>query len=372
MKEINLGRILIENRHKRGITQEELASYLGVSKAAVSKWETETTYPDITLLPQLAAYFDISIDELIGYEPQMEKTEIRKCYCQLAKEFATLPFNEALEHCREMAKKYYSCYPLLFHIGSLLVNHSMLAETQEKSEQILEEARELFLRVKYGTDNPTLSKEALQMEAYCLLALRQPAEVLNLLDTNELEVGSTEPLLASAYQMTGNTTQAKRILQVGIYKEMLSLYDLLVSYMTLSLDEPTKFEQICARFQTIADAFHLDSLHPGILLSCYLAAAQGWTAQGESEKALQFLEKYTNLATGDIYPLQLHGDSFFDLLDEWLKEVPILGNYLPREESVIRHSMTQALAENPAFTALTKERHFQEMVSQLKSNERRI
>lgn len=84
----------------------------------------------------------------------------------------------------------------------------MLAETQEKSEQILEEARELFLRVKYGTDNPTLSKEALQMEAYCLLALRQPAEVLNLLDTDELEVGSTEPLLASAYQMTGNTTQA--------------------------------------------------------------------------------------------------------------------------------------------------------------------
>lgn len=153
MKEINLGRILIENRHKRGITQEELAAYLGVSKAAVSKWETETTYPDITLLPQLAAYF-------------------------------------------------------LFHIGSLLVNHSMLAETQEKSEQILEEARELFLRVKYGTDNPSLSKEALQMEAYCLLALRQPAEVLNLLDTNELEVGSTEPLLASAYQMTGNTTQA--------------------------------------------------------------------------------------------------------------------------------------------------------------------
>lgn len=57
MKEINLGHILIENRHKRGITQDELASYIGVSKAAVSKWETGTTYPDITLLPQLATYF---------------------------------------------------------------------------------------------------------------------------------------------------------------------------------------------------------------------------------------------------------------------------------------------------------------------------
>ena len=37
VKEINIGRILIENRHKKGITQEELAEYIGVSKAAVSK-----------------------------------------------------------------------------------------------------------------------------------------------------------------------------------------------------------------------------------------------------------------------------------------------------------------------------------------------
>ena len=50
MKEINLGRVLIENRHKRGITQEELAEYIGVSKAAVSKWEIGMTYPDISLL----------------------------------------------------------------------------------------------------------------------------------------------------------------------------------------------------------------------------------------------------------------------------------------------------------------------------------
>ena len=37
MKEINIGRVLIKNRHKRGITQDELANHLGVSKGAVSK-----------------------------------------------------------------------------------------------------------------------------------------------------------------------------------------------------------------------------------------------------------------------------------------------------------------------------------------------
>ena len=73
MKEIHLGRILAENRRRKGITQDELAEFVGVSKAAVSKWETESTYPDILLLPRLAAYFDISIDELMGYEPQMDR-----------------------------------------------------------------------------------------------------------------------------------------------------------------------------------------------------------------------------------------------------------------------------------------------------------
>ena len=47
MKEINLGRILVENRHKRGITQDELAAYIGVSKAAVSKWETGKGLPEL-------------------------------------------------------------------------------------------------------------------------------------------------------------------------------------------------------------------------------------------------------------------------------------------------------------------------------------
>ena len=109
MKEMNLGRILIENRRKRGITQDELAAHIGVSKGAVSKWETGSSLPDISLLPQLASYFDISIDELIGYQPQMEKEDIQKLYIRLSKDFSVLPFDEVLAECLEIIKKYYSC-----------------------------------------------------------------------------------------------------------------------------------------------------------------------------------------------------------------------------------------------------------------------
>ena len=118
MKEINIAKVIQKKRKERHLTQDDIAAYIGVSKASVSKWETAQSYPDITFLPQLAALFNISIDELLGYEPQLTKTQIRTLYCQLSERFATDPFEEVLGQCREIIKEYYSCFPLLCRWGS--------------------------------------------------------------------------------------------------------------------------------------------------------------------------------------------------------------------------------------------------------------
>ncbi|MCL2528656.1 MAG: helix-turn-helix domain-containing protein, partial [Defluviitaleaceae bacterium] len=119
MKEINIARAIISKRKEKGITQEELANYIGVSSASVSKWETSQSYPDILLLPQLAAYFNISIDELMGYEPQMTKKDIAKLYSKLYKDLSDKPFDGVIKQCRETIKKYFSCFPLLLQMGEL-------------------------------------------------------------------------------------------------------------------------------------------------------------------------------------------------------------------------------------------------------------
>jgi len=67
MSDLKIGEKIKAKRRERGLTQEELANILGVTKAAVSKWENEDSYPDITLLPQIAQIFHITMDELFDY-----------------------------------------------------------------------------------------------------------------------------------------------------------------------------------------------------------------------------------------------------------------------------------------------------------------
>ena len=55
-------------RLNKGVTQEELGETLGVSSQAVSKWENKSALPDVMILPKLADYFGVSIDELMDYK----------------------------------------------------------------------------------------------------------------------------------------------------------------------------------------------------------------------------------------------------------------------------------------------------------------
>ena len=63
---MNLGKTITEKRKQLSMTQEDLAARLGVSPQAVSKWENNLSCPDITLLPDIAGIFGITVDELLG------------------------------------------------------------------------------------------------------------------------------------------------------------------------------------------------------------------------------------------------------------------------------------------------------------------
>lgn len=70
--QIKLGEKIKELRKRDGRKQEDLAVALGVTNQAVSRWESNGGYPDMEMIPAIANYFGISIDELFGYQNDRE------------------------------------------------------------------------------------------------------------------------------------------------------------------------------------------------------------------------------------------------------------------------------------------------------------
>ena len=71
--QLDLGQKIRELRRRDGGTQEALAEAIGVKSQAVSRWEANGGYPDMVMIPSIAHYFGISIDELFGYEDERAK-----------------------------------------------------------------------------------------------------------------------------------------------------------------------------------------------------------------------------------------------------------------------------------------------------------
>lgn len=76
--EFSFGKKLKELRLAKDVTQDELAQHLRISPQAISKWERETGYPDIMMLPRIAAFFDVSVDELLGTGEEIRREKIEK------------------------------------------------------------------------------------------------------------------------------------------------------------------------------------------------------------------------------------------------------------------------------------------------------
>lgn len=100
MKRINLR--IADLRKRKNITQQELADVLGISFQTISKWENSNGMPDITLLPAIAEYFNVSVDQLLGVQPLEDEVYISKGANTSAY------WNERLEYLIKCRKNYWN------------------------------------------------------------------------------------------------------------------------------------------------------------------------------------------------------------------------------------------------------------------------
>ena len=74
--DMTIGKRIALLRKEKGLTQEELATHMGVSPQAVSKWENDQTCPDISALPRLARLLGVSVDELLEGKAELPAVRV--------------------------------------------------------------------------------------------------------------------------------------------------------------------------------------------------------------------------------------------------------------------------------------------------------
>jgi transcriptional regulator with XRE-family HTH domain len=126
-------------RKDKGNTQEELAAHLGISMQAVSKWERGEGYPDITLLPAIALYYNVTTDQLLGMEQNVIDAKIEE-YIHKGYELSRQgKDNEKLALWREAQKEFPNNFRVLSSLMYTLDDIEDLDEKVKIGERLLNE-----------------------------------------------------------------------------------------------------------------------------------------------------------------------------------------------------------------------------------------
>lgn len=116
----NFGETLKKIRKQKDMTQEQLAEYLNISPQSVSKWETNLTIPDITMIPMLANIFDVTTDMLLGVDIDAKEKRIEAIVKEANNHFFKHQYDEAEKLLRTALKEYPNSYKLMDKLALVL------------------------------------------------------------------------------------------------------------------------------------------------------------------------------------------------------------------------------------------------------------
>ncbi|BCN29117.1 helix-turn-helix domain-containing protein [Anaeromicropila herbilytica] len=152
---MEIGNIIYGLRKSKKLTQEQLAIEIGVSTAAVSKWETDNSIPDIAILCSLADFFEVSVDDMLGRTDMMESHgkiraqsyDEKVAMLDIARYLLELKtvseFLKGDELQREIIKKHYEDQHLNFAVEFMIKAYQMKLDSDEVYEILMNYSKNL-------------------------------------------------------------------------------------------------------------------------------------------------------------------------------------------------------------------------------------
>lgn len=256
--ELKIGSKIAQLRKAKGMTQEQLALALGISAPAVSKWETDNSYPDITLLCPLARVLDTNLDTLLEYDVVMTE-EKAKVY---ANEIIEIERNGDVLLANEKLQKLLCQYPnsvsMKFYAVTLITSFQVLhPECVETQRNEWEKQKKKLLEEIYESKNPTYMNHAISALAVLAIQNNELDKAETLLKKLPENIGDITHYWVQIYLKRGNNDKALELLQKRIFSLAIQILMCLSLMIEKVQTDDNKALELCSIYKKIEETFEM-------------------------------------------------------------------------------------------------------------------
>lgn len=232
---MKLSETIRSRRGMLGMTQEQLADALGVTAAAVSKWENNLSLPDMTLLPTLARLLETDPNTLLDFAAEPTRSEIGKLLNRLHTIYQEKGLDAALDLARRKLREYPASALLQLNLAITL--DGLTASRPERRNELLPEILTLYEKAAASADE-SVSRQAKGMLVMRYRDAGRYAEAQALLSEMPGPVmPGKEQLQAALYCSQGQWAEAGRVTESWLLMSVAALVQALTTLVEVAVAE---------------------------------------------------------------------------------------------------------------------------------------
>lgn len=345
---MKINQIIREKRKELSLTQEQIADFLGVSTAAVNKWEKGSTYPDITLLPALARLLKIDLNTLMSFNDDLTDIEIENFVNEVDKTVQEKDYDTAFQKAIDKIHEYPTCEKLIYSV-ILYLEVALTLYNVSEIEQY-REMYETFYKRLATSEIPEIRDTATSMlisYARNRGDFSKAEELINSLPPSTID---KEEQLAILYQRQERYQDAEKIWEHRVIKGVTEIQTALANMLEIALQE--KQENDANFFADMYEAVTRQFCFPEWI--CNNAHLQLALVKKDKDRILSILQKMLPAMKKEWspqdYPLyrnaNVRGSTFFS--------------------GKLVKTITDELANNEEYAFLRGGSEFEELIAQLK------
>ncbi len=228
--------VIRENRKAHGLTQEQMAEYLGVSTPAVNKWEKGVSYPDISLLPALARLLEIDLNTLLCFEEGLTEQEINQFSNKVIDTIRKKDYESGFSLAMEKVREYPNCHKLL-HTTAMLLEGALImyGANADNKEAYENQITALFERVA-GSSEEQVRNSAVYMLVSRYMGQGEYEKAQEMLDLLPENAGLDKMLLqANLSKHQDKLEEAAEILERKLLMDAIEIHGIIINLADVAL-----------------------------------------------------------------------------------------------------------------------------------------